>query len=367
MKRNISYSGGNGFIYVLFISYFIFLLTSGIGNLQYSEKNNLTFVKNKFDEIQEKYEYLMSNISQGNIEDNNKEILYLEEMREGILDNVSKEGEFWLVDLKNLIKQKEDIIIRNFIDNNISQDDIKDVTYLKLKNELDEYNLYYSLKEKPLEYADGTFIKNYIYIFNSKIHQIFLTCIILLFCFRTMKFKDREYVGFFKVSITLIGCVLFAQFLNLLIWFFQDNGINLLYPVRIIDNFNINSNMENIYDKIIPLYKVILYTFLIEIVYIVLIISSFKIIDLLFENRILKILGLGVVILLTIGINLTPYKGISFFSYGRFFDVVRGYESIYRANEVFGIDVLLVSLLLSIVIFSFIYLYRKYILNDGNI
>ncbi len=364
MRRNRSYFEGNRFIYVLFISYFIFLVTSGIGNLHYNEKRELTFVKNKFDEIQEKYEYLMGNMSHGNIEDNNKEILYLEEMRDEILDSVSKEGEFWLVDLKNLIKQKENLLIRNFIDNNINQDDI---TYLKLKNELDEYNLYYSLKEKPLEYTDSLFIRNFIYIFNSKGHQIFLTCVVFLACFYTMKFKGREYSGFFNISISLVIGVIIVQILNLLIWFFNDNGINLFYPIRIIDNFNNNFNVESIADRVVPFYQIVLYIFLSEIIYIMFIVSSLKIIDLLFEKGIFKVLGLFIFVLLTIGLSFTPYRGISFFSYGKFFDVIRGYEGIYRANEIFGIQLFLVILCFSIGIFSFVYLYKKYILNNGSI
>lgn len=362
--RKRSYSEGNRFIYVLFISYFIFLLTSGIGNLHYNEKSNLTFVKNKFDEIQEKYEYLMGNMSKGNIEDNNKEILYLEEMRDEILDNVSKEGEFWLVDLKNLIKQKENFLIRSFVNNDMNQDDI---TYLKLKNELDEYNFYYNLKEKPLEYTDSLLIRNFIYIFNSKGHQIFLTCVIFLMCFYTMKFKDKEYNGFFKISITLIVGVIVAQLLNLLICFFKDNGINLFYPVRIIKNFNNNFNVESIVDSVVPFYQIMLYTVLSEIIYIVFIVSFFKIIDLLFEKGIFKILGVIIFVLLTIGLSFTPYRGVSFLSYGRFFDVIRGYESIYRSNEIFGIQLFLVVLCFSIGIFSFVYLYKKYILNDDSI
>ncbi len=45
-------------------------------------------------------------MSVGNIEENNREILYLDEMRSEILDSVDKEGEFWKVELKILYYKK---------------------------------------------------------------------------------------------------------------------------------------------------------------------------------------------------------------------------------------------------------------------
>lgn len=125
-------------------------------------------------------------MSVGNIEENNREILYLDEMRSEILDSVDKEGEFWKVELKNIILQKEELLLKSSFD--------RDTNYLRLKNETDEYNLYYSLGKKPLDYLDGFFIRYFLFLFNSLGHQIFLTCTVLGICY--LYISDTKYIGF---------------------------------------------------------------------------------------------------------------------------------------------------------------------------
>lgn len=358
----------NIFIFVLFVSYFIFLITNGIGNLKYSSKGELSFIENKLREIEDKYCYLQENMDFENIEENNREMLYLEEMKNEILENLKTEGEFWLVDLKNLIKQRENILLKNFSDNNF--DKYMDLNYLKIKNEIDEYNVYYNLKQKPIDYVESLFIRNFTSIFNSKIHQIFLTTLVLCVTLFMIKCDDCGYNGFLKISIISILGVFIVQILNLVIWSIVDKKIDIFYPIRIIDNFNMKYiwDLEGmVSDKIIPFYKVVLYTFLIEFMYIVFIVGFTKFIDLVFEFKYSKILSFCIFFMGMVGLEFTKYSGISFFSYGKFFDVIRGYEYIYKSNEFFNIYIFLIYLLVVMISFIFVYSYKKYILNDKHI
>lgn len=367
MRRSFN---SNVFVLVLFISYFIFLLTNGIGNLKYSEKKDLNFIQNKYEEIQSKYDYLIKNMTFGDIEENNREILYLEEMKEEILENVKKEGEFWLVDLKNLIKQKESIL-ESILMNKFSRDDDvfqTDVNYLKLKNEIDEYNFYYNLKQKPIDYVESLFIRYFTFIFNSEIHQIFLTCIIVVICFMMMNSSKHMCNGFFKTSFIIIVPIVIIQILNLLIWIIVDGKVDMFYPVRIIDNFSKYVDLENVFfDRVMPFYQIFIYTFLMECIYILFIVGVMRIVDLVCDSNCFKIISVGSFLIGMIGLKFTKYSGVSFLSYGRFFDVIRGYEFIYRGEEFFNIVFFLISLLFVVIMLGFIYMYKRYILNNKYI
>lgn len=365
MRKNFD---SNIFIFVLFISYFIFLLTNGIANLKYSGRRELNFIENKLSEIEDKYYYLQENVDLKNIEENNREMLYLEEMKDEILENLKIEGEFWLVDLKNLIKQKENLLSKNFFEGDFKK--YTDLNYLKIKNEIDEYNFYYNLKQKPIDYVESTFMKYFTFIFNSKIHQFFLTILVLSVSLFMIKNNNCKYTGFLRISMVIIFCVFVTQILNLIIWMIVDKKFDIFYPVRIIENFNIKYILDLegvISDRIIPFYKIILYTFLIEFMYIIFIVAFIKVVDLIFEFRHLKIAILFTFFISMVGLEFTRYSGISFFSYGKFFDVIRGYESIYKSNEFFNIYIFLMYLLIVMIVFIFVYLYKKYILNDKYI
>lgn len=350
-------------IYILLASYFIFLLTAGIGILQYGSYKNLDFLKNKYEEFDRKYNYLINNMSVGDIEDNNREILYLEEMKCEILESVNKEGEFWLVELKNLIDAKQDFLLKNFIETGYTTSNLE---YLKLKNEIDEYSFYYSLGKKPIDYLDGIFIKYFIFLFNSKGHQFYLTFIILSICY--LLINDREYVGFIKTLNLTCVPVLFIQVFHLVFWLAIDNKIDILYPIRIIENFNLYSivDFDNIInDRVIPLYLIILNVILLEMLYIVFIVSFIKIIDLVFTKYCLKILGVITFLASMFGMLYTKYSSISFFAYGKFLDIIRGYESVYKGDVYLNIKFFSVFILCVLIILNIIYFFRKYFFQDS--
>lgn len=363
MGKSLNY--GKGFLVVLFISYCIFLTTNGLGNLKYGNNKNLNFMEKKFEEIENKYSYLINNMSVGNIEDNNREILYLEELKEEILEKVNKEGEFWLVDLKNIINQKETSLIKDFVEDGVKYNK---VDYLKLKNEIDEYNMYYGLGKKPIEYSESMFIKYFEYIFNSRSHQIFFTMLIFIICFTMINPNSDFNKGFFSISLTIIGGTILIQVISLLVWGLIDKNLDLLYPIRIlnkIDFKNIFSGYEN--EAVLPLYKVILYTFVIESIYIVFIVSFVKIIDLIFSSILLKITSVFSFLCLMIGLEFTKYSSFSFLSYGKFLNVLRGYETIYNGSEFLNIGLFLICSIIMLLILSITYFYKKYILNDIHI
>lgn len=343
-------------IYILLISYFIFLVTTGLGILQYGSTKNLDFLKNKYEEIEGKYNYLISNMFVGNIEENNREILYLDEMRSEILDSVDKEGEFWKVELKNIILQKEELLLKSSFD--------RDTNYLRLKNETDEYNLYYSLGKKPLDYLDGFFIRYFLFLFNSLGHQIFLTCTVLGICY--LYISDTKYIGFFKTIGIICVPLLCIQIFSLIFCIALDSKIDIFYPVRVVGDFNIynfNNNLSTI-NNVLPLYIVILKVLLLEGLYIVFIVSFIKIIDLVFVRYCMKIMGILVFLFSMFGMLYTRYSSISFLSYGKFLDIVRGYEAIYRGDTYLNIKFLSIFIFFVLVILGFIYFFKKYFLND---
>lgn len=357
----------NSFIWCLFVSYFIFLLTNGIGNLKYSEKKDLNFIQDKYEDIQIKYDYLIKNMTFGDIEENNREILYLEEMKEEILESVNREGEFWLVDLKNLIRQKEELLLNNFFDRDYTFQ--KDINYLKLRNEIDEYNFYYNLKQKPIDYVESLFIRYFTFIFNSGIHQFFLTCIILSICFIKMNSINHVYSGFFKTSFIIILPVVLIQILNLIIWIVVDGKVDMFYPVRVVDNFKVKyGNLENMFfDGVMPFYKIFIYTFLVECIYILFVVGIMRIIDLVCDSDCFRVISIGSFLLGMLGLKFTKYSGVSFLSYGKFFDVMRGYEFVYRGEEFFNVTFFLILLLFIMILIGFIYMYKRYILNNKYI
>ena len=242
MRGSIDSKFGCVFIWSIFISYFIFMISYGIGNLKYGGKESLDFVQFKFNEIQDKYNYLTNNINVGNMEENNREVLYLEEMRNEISENLIKEGEFWLIDLKNLIKQKQDMLVNGFLENSI--DYKQSIDYIKLKNEIDEYNTYYNLKRRPLNYNESVFIKYFLVIFNSRIHQVALTLLVLVIFFVLVKSTRYDNIGFWKVFLLTVIPIVVIQVLNLLIWVVVDGEIDISYPVRIIEGFGTNLNID---------------------------------------------------------------------------------------------------------------------------
>lgn len=348
------------FIWSIFISYFIFMVTYGIGNLKYGGGENLDFIQFKFNEINDKYDYLTNNINVGNIEENNREILYLEEMKNEISENLIKEGEFWLIDLKNLIKQKQDMLINGFLEN--SRDYKQSLDYIKLKNEIDEYNTYYNLKQKPLDYNESVFIKYFSLIFNSRIHQIALTLSVLGIFFILIRSTRSEDIGFWKLFLLTMIPIIFIQILSLSIWAIVDGKIDISYPVRIIEGFGTNLNVDlnsSILSKVIPLYKVIIFTFIVEISYILFLVTLFKIIDITFSQLYLKVIGIFAFMFGMVGILFTKYSGISFMSYGKFLDIIRGYEFVYRKEEFFSIYSFIASISIILIVHSFLQLYKK--------
>lgn len=349
-------------VYILLISYFIFLVTTGLGILQYGSTKNLDFLKNKYEEIEGKYNYLISNMSVGNIEENNREVLYLDEMRSEILDSVDKEGEFWKAELKNIILQKEELLSKSFDDRDAN---LYNENYLRLKNEIDEYNLYYSLGKKPLEYLDGFFIRYFLFLFNSLGHQIFLTCTVLGICY--LYISDTKYIGFIRTIGVICIPLLSIQIFSLACCIALDSKIDIFYPVRVVGEFNIynfnNSNLSAI-NNVLPLYIVISKVLLLEGLYIVFIVSFIKIIDLVFTRYYMKIMGILVFLSSMFGMLYTKYSSISFLSYGKFLDIVRGYESIYRGDTYLNIKFLSIFIFFVLVILNFIYFFKKYFLND---
>lgn len=346
---------------VIFISYFIFLLTSGIGSLKYGDNGNLNFIESKFNEIESKYYYLLENMSFGDIEENNREILYLEEMKEEILESLKNEKEFWLIDLKNLINQKKELLLKR---ESNKMYDYGDINYLKLKNEIDEYTAYYNLKQKPIEYADSFLIKYFMSTFNSKIHQVFLTFVILGSCFCLMRSKEYEYSGFLKTSLIIVFSIFAFQILNLIFWGVLDRKVDLFYPVRVIKDFDLDGI---ILDAIVPFYKIMINTFLFEMIYILFVICFMKIIDLIFEMRYLKIFLSLIFVLMMIVLEFTKFSFISMMSYGRFFDITRGFEFVYKWDKLFNVSVIYVHLFIVGSLFLFIHFYKRYILNDKYI
>ena len=362
MKKNLNIYG-KGFIFVLFISYFIFLMTNGLGNLKYGSNKSLNFMEMKYDEIQDKYNYLINNMGVGNIEDNNREVLYLEALREEILEKVNREGDFWLVDLKNIINQKESILIRNFLDEGDKHKN--DLQYLKLKNEIDEYSMYYSIGKKPIDYSESLLIRYFDYIFNSRSHQIFLTALILIICFVMMSPNNDFKKGFFKLSSTVVLGIILIQIISLLVWSFLDGNLDLFYPVRVVGKID----FKNIFsfdrkELVLPLYKVILNIFLVESLYIIFIISFMKTLDLILNSLRLKITFAFGFLGLMICVVFTKYSAFSFLSYGKFLNILRGYETIYNGSEFLSITLFLICFLIMISVLTVTYLYKKYILND---
>ncbi len=346
-------------IYILFISYFIFLLTCSIGVFQSKNPYDLNLLENKFNEIEERYNYLINNINVGDIEENNKELIYLEELKNEILQNVDKEGNFWKVDLKNIISTKE----KNLL-NNLGKDEINklSVEYLKLKNEIDEYNFYYTIGKKPIYYLDSIFMRYFTFIFNSKGHQIFLTFIILSICYVLMISKD--YVGFIKTFLLSCIPIFLMQLFFLAIFIALDKTLDLSYPIRIIDDFFKGVGVDFIKDRTIPLYRVIFDVFLVEFLYISFLISFIKIIDLVFINNYLKLGGVLVFLFSMVGMVRTKYSSISVFSYGRFLDIIRGYEAIYRGDIYLNIRFFSIFIVCMMVILSIIYIFKKYIVGS---
>lgn len=347
-------------IVALFISYFIFLFTNGVGNFQYDNKQ-LNFMENKYEEIESRYKYLIDNINVGDIEENNREILYLEELRNEILDSLEKNGEFWLIDLNNIIKNKEESLIKQYVKE--SNDLEANKMYIKLKNEIDEYSMYYNLKEKPIEYSDSLLVKSFMNIFNGIVHQIFLTAIVLFISLLVMNSENYGYIGFWKTSLISVISIISIQLVNVLIWIMIDGVDNIFYPVRVVTDFK-NGVGDNILDRAMPFYQVILNTFGVEIIYILFIIGVVKTMDLLFNIKYLKVIN-SILLLTGIGaISFTKYSGISFFSYGRFFDFTRGYETLYKEGEFLSMKFFMFFFIINMVVLCSVYLYKKYIIND---
>lgn len=361
MKYNDYYM--SRIIYIFLISYFIFLITSGIGLFKHKNPNTLDTLQNKYLEIDNKYNYMINNIDIGNIEDNNKEILYLEELRAEILESVNREGDFWLADLKNIILLKEESLL-----NSLGKEDYIDPGYLKLKNELDEYNFYYSLGKKPINYLDSIFMRYFTFIFNSKVHQIFLTLIILGICY--VLIRSGEYIGFLRTLFLVCVPILLIQVFSFLICIIIDGTVDMLYPIRVIENFTLKGTLElgdTINDKTLPLYRVMFDILILEILYMVFLISFIKIIDLVFTRYYLKLCGIGIFLLSMLGMVRTKYSSISVFSYGKFLDITRGYEAIYKGDIYLNIRFFSIFISCIVMILTTIYLLKKYVLHNHYI
>lgn len=361
MKYNEYY--GNKIIYILLISYFIFLITSGIGVSQYKNPNPLDTLQNKYIEIEDKYNYMINNIDVGNIEDNNKEIIYLEELKEQILDSVNREGDFWLADLKNIILNKEENLL-----NSLGKEQEISPEYLKLKNELDEYNFYYSLGKRPINYLDSMFMRYFTFIFNSKAHQIFLTFIVLSICYAII--RSMEYMGFLRTLLLTCIPILLIQVLSFLICIAIDGTMDILYPIRVVENFTLQGPLDfgnSINDKTLPLYRVILNVFFLEFLYMIFLISFIKIIDLVFTKYYLKICGMVIFLLSMMGMVKTKYSSISVFSYGKFLDITRGYEALYRGDTYLNVKFFSIFISCIVMILTTIYLLKKYVLHNHYI
>ncbi|BAK80675.1 hypothetical protein [Candidatus Arthromitus sp. SFB-rat-Yit] len=364
MNHIVSRRNNTSTVYILFISYFIFLLTTLLGITQHSVRENLNFLQDKYNEINDKYNYLINNMSVGNIEENNREVIYLDEMRNEILDSVGKEGEFWKAELKNIILQKEKLLSENFMN---KKDELHNKSYLHLKNEIDEYNLYYSLGKKPLDYLDGFFIRYFLFLFNSLGHQIFLTCIVLGVCY--LYISDVKYIGFSKTMFVSCIPILCIQIFSLICCIALDDKTDIYYPVRIVQDFNIynfNNNVSAVND-IIPLHIAIFRVLLLEVLYIAFIVSFIKIIDLIFTKYYMKIIGAFIFLFSMFGMLYTRYSSISFLSYGKFLNIVRGYEAIYNENMYLSINFLFIFVFFILIVLSFIYFLKKYFLNDEYI
>ena len=358
MKNSVS----NILIVSLLISYIVFLTTNGIGNFKYDNKQ-LNFMENKYEEIESRYNYLINNIKTGDVEENNREILYLEELKEEILDNLENEGEFWLIDLKNIINQKEETLIKNFMDeeNNYKIND----NYIKLKNEIDEYNMYYNFKRKPVEYSESLLLKYFTSIFNSRVHQVFLTCIVLFISILIINSGKYGYKGFLKISAVNVISIISIQLLSLFTLLMVDGVDNIFYPIRVVTEFKKDFSFgNNILDKAVPFYQIIVYTLAIESIYILFLVGVVKMMDLLFHVKWIKVIS-SFVLLIGIGaVSFTKYSGISFLSYGKFFDFVRGYETLYKEHQFLNMKYFIIFFMLNMIILGSTYLYKKYILND---
>ena len=77
--------------------------------------------------------------------------------------------------------------------------------------------------------------------------------------------------------------------------------------------------------------------------------------------------SIGSFLLGMLGLKFTKYSGVSFLSYGKFFDVMRGYEFVYRGEEFFNVTFFLILLLFIMILIGFIYMYKRYILNNKYI
>ncbi len=353
MGNGVGRNSSKIFICSIFVSYFIFMLTYGVGSLRYSHEGDLNFVEFKFNEVQSKYDYIINNINVGNIEENNREVLYLEEIRDEISKNLEREGEFWLIDLKNIIKHKQDMLINGFLDNSKNYKESSD--YMKLKNEIDEYSTYYNLKCKPLDYNESRFIRYFSLMFNSRVHQIALTIVVLSVFIVFIRFTMYDE-GLWKLFWIITLPIVFMQILIFTIWIAADKNFDPFYPTRIVKNFGLDFSIRY---SIIPFYKIVIFTVLVEVSYVLFLVSFLKIIDTIFNTFYLKIFGIFIFMLGMISILFTNYSGISFISYGKFLDITRGYEFLYRKGEFFNIYSFLISILVSIFLYGFVRLRKK--------